>query len=141
MFSKISRTAALTLAFVPGLALAESALIVNITGAEPPTGTVEISLFRSADDFLKTMTNQTRCTPDESGRCSVTFHILEEGDFALVAVHDANDNNKLDNGFLGFGGERFGYSNDARNPLFGRASFDDAKITVSEPMEITIKLD
>lgn len=141
MFSKISRLAALSFAFIPCLALADFKLTVNITGAEPSTGTVEISLFMSADDFLKSAANQVRCTPDDNGSCTGVFFILEESDLALVAVHDANDNKKLDNGFLGFGAERYGYSNDACNPLFGRASFDEAKITISEPTEITIDLD
>ena len=59
----------------------------------------------------------------------------------MVVVHDANGNQKLDNGFLGFGAESFAYSNGATNPLFGRASFGDAKFEVNESMEIEISLD
>ena len=60
---------------------------------------------------------------------------------AVVVVHDANDNKKLDNGILGFGAEAFAYSNGASNPLFGRASFEDAKIEVNDDLEIEISLD
>lgn len=142
MASRISRLTALVLALSPALALAElPALTVNIVDADPATGTIEISLFNSAASFLKQTYEQRPCKPADDGSCSVTFAALEEGDYAVVVVHDANDNRKLDNGFLGFGAESFAYSNDASNPLFGRADFEDAKITLSESTTIEISLD
>jgi len=142
MFSRISRLTALALALSPALALAELlALTVDVVDADPATGTIEISLFNSAEGFLKQTYEQRPCKPAEDGRCSVTFAALEEGDYAVVVVHDANDNKKLDNGFLGFGAESFAYSNGASNPLFGRADFEDARITVTETATIEISLD
>lgn len=142
MFSRIPRLAAFFLAAFPGIAAAElSSLTVNITDAEPATGTVEVSLFDTAENFLKKTYEQQPCKPAEDGSCSARFAALPEGDYAVVVVHDANDNKKLDNGFLGFGAESFAYSNGARNPLFGRASFDDAKFSLTESTEIEISLD
>ena len=142
MFHRLSRLAAAALVCLPLIAAAEGpTLQVTIVGADPATGTVEISLFNSEEDFLKNAYLQQRCEPAEDGSCTVRFTLIKDSDCAIVAVHDANDNKKLDNGFLGFGAESFAYSNGASNPLFGRASFDDAKITVSGEMEIEIDLD
>ena len=142
MFSKIIRPAVVVLTLIPAAAVAElPTLTVKVNGADPATGVVEISVFDSAENFFKAAFLQNSCKPSEDGSCSVEFAAVNEGDYAVVAVHDANDNKKLDNGFMGFGAERFGYSNDASNPLFGRASFDDAKFKVSESTEIEIKLD
>lgn len=142
MFSKISRLNTLALLLFPALAFAElPALTVNVVGAEPASGTIEITLFNSADSFLKQTYLQRPCQPSGDGSCSVTFAGLEQGDYAVVVVHDANDNNKLDNGFLGFGAESFAYSNGASNPLFGRADFEDTKITLTETATIEISLD
>jgi uncharacterized protein (DUF2141 family) len=58
----------------------------------------------------------------------------------VVVVHDENANGKLDTGWLGFGGESYAYSNDAR-PLFGRPSFDEAKFGVGTATRITISLE
>lgn len=142
MFSKISRLTALVLALTPALAMAELPnLTVNIVDADPATGTIEISLFNSAENFLKQPYEQRPCKPAEDGSCNVTFAALDESDYAVVVVHDENDNKKLDNGFLGFGAESFAYSNGASNPLFGRADFEDAKITITESTTIEISLD
>ena len=142
MFKRFSTPFALALALCPLLAAAEvTTLDVTVTGAEPATGTVEVSVFKSDEDFLKESYLQQQCSPSDDGRCSVNFLMALPGEYAVVVVHDANDNQKLDNGFLGFGSESFGYSNNASNPLFGRASFDDAKITVSGETKIEIKLD
>ncbi|MEE4219065.1 MAG: DUF2141 domain-containing protein [Xanthomonadales bacterium] len=142
MFSKISRLTILALLLSPALARAElPALTVNVVDAHPASGTIEITLFNSAESFLKQTYVQRPCQPDADGRCSVTFAALEEGDYAVVVVHDANDNKKLDNGFLGFGAESFAYSNGASNPLFGRADFEDARIRLTETVTIEISLD
>lgn len=142
MLRRISKLAALALSLGPAFAAAEAtSLDVEVIGAMPASGTVEISLFRTDEMFLKEADFQQQCKPSDEGICSVRFLLAMPGDYAVVVAHDANDNQKLDNGFLGFGAERFAYSNNASNPLFGRASFDDVKIEVSGETRITIDLD
>jgi uncharacterized protein (DUF2141 family) len=36
---------------------------------------------------------------------------LKKGEYAIAVFHDSNRNGKYDGGFLGFGGEGYGYSN------------------------------
>ena len=126
---------------IPALCLAEThRLTVNVTGAEPSTGTVEITLFNSAENFHKKAWMQQSGPPNSKGQYSTIFASVPNGDYAVIAVHDANQNQKLDNGFLGFGGEGFGYSNQAWS-IFGRPGFEDASFTVTEATVINIELE
>jgi uncharacterized protein (DUF2141 family) len=117
----------------PALALAELPSVrVVVSSLSPATGTVEISLFDSAESFMIEPHLQQSGTAGEDGSFETEFVSLPEGEYAVVVVHDANDNGKLDSGFLGFGGESYGYSNNARS-WFGRPDFEDAKIVVDQP--------
>lgn len=130
------------LLFLPSLAWADlPSLTVHVSGAEPASGTVEVTVFDSPENFLAKAYLQRSGAVGDDGRFTATFAALPEGDYAVVVVHDANDNKKLDSGIFGFGAESFAYSNDATNPLFGRASFEDAKIEVNGDLEIEIVLD
>jgi uncharacterized protein (DUF2141 family) len=126
----------------PAPALAEPHdLSVMVSGLSPASGTVEVSLFDSAESFLKEPYKQQSGPVDEAGRFATEFAALPEGEYAIVVVHDANDNGKLDNGFLGIGGERYGYSNGAGSWL-GRPDFEDAKFRVDQPgAQVEIDLD
>lgn len=133
-------TAAL-LTLVPALGLAQVADIsVRVVSADPATGTLEISLFNSADTFLEEPFLQTSGPVNEDGSYSALFAKVPTGDYAVVVVHDENGNGKLDNGFLGLGGEGYAFSNDAR-PLFGRPAFDRAKFAVADDTQIEISLE
>lgn len=130
------------LALAPSPAWAElPTLTVRVSGAEPPRGTLEVTVFNSAETFLANAYLQRSGAVGEDGGFTAVFSAIPEGDYAVVVVHDANDNKKLDSGILGFGAESFAYSNGASNPLFGRARFEDARIEVNGDLEIEIPLD
>ena len=117
----------------PSMALAElPGIKVIVSNISPSEGKVEVSLFNSSDSFMKEPYLQQSGPPDENGRFETEFVGLPEGEFAVVVVHDANNNGKLDAGFLGIGGESFGYSNNA-SPWFSRPDFDEVKVTVDVP--------
>lgn len=142
MKSCLFRWALIALLFAPSLAWGElPSLTVHVSGAEPATGTLEVTVFDSPETFLTKAYLQRSGSVGEDGRFTATFSAIPEGDYAVVVVHDANDNKKLDSGILGFGAESFAYSNDASNPLFGRARFEDARIEVNGDLEIEIRLD
>ena len=126
----------------PALALAElSNVRVVVSGLSPATGTVEVSLFDSAETFMIEPYLQQSGPASEDGSFETEFVSLADGEYAVVVAHDANDNGELDNGFLGFGGESYGYSNNVR-PWFGRPDFEDAKIIINQPgtlVEIDLK--
>jgi uncharacterized protein (DUF2141 family) len=114
---------------------------VVVAGLEPPAGKVEVSLFTSEQDFMKKPFLQQ--TQEAAGAHELRFEFagLTEGEYGVVVVHDENDNGVYDAGFLGFGGEGVGYSNDAA-PLLGRPSFEAVRFGIgSSDVEILIRLD
>jgi uncharacterized protein (DUF2141 family) len=124
----------------PALARAELSVVrVLASNLSSVTGTVEVTLFDSAESFLKEPYLQQSGKVGEDGSFEVEFVELPEGEYAVVVVHDENDNGKLDSGFLGFGGENYGYSNNIR-PWFGRPDFEDAKFTIDQP-ETVVEID
>lgn len=106
-------------------------ITLTVSGADPATGRIEATLFNSADDFLDKAYMQQSGDVTEDGSFTAEFAGLEEGEYAIVVVHDANDNGVYDSGLFGFGGEEVGYSNDASSWL-GRPTFEDAKFTVGK---------
>jgi len=127
---KCLRFLAVSSLLFPVLALAELPSIkVQVFDATPATGTVEVTLFNSAESFMKEPYLQVAGPITEDGSFEGQFIGLVEGEYAVVVAHDANGNGTLDAGFLGFGGERYGYSNNVR-PWFGWPDFEDAKFTV-----------
>jgi uncharacterized protein (DUF2141 family) len=115
-------------------------LKIRVLGAESADGTVEISLFSSPEDFMRQPYLQMTGAPAGDGALEANFAAVPTGRYAVVAVHDENENGKLDNGLLGFGGEGYGFSNGVR-PLLGWPAFDAAAVTVESDMTIEIELD
>jgi len=131
-----------SLMLTPLLAKAELAhLNVTVRGLKPATGTIEVSVFNSAETFMKRPVLQKSKRLKGEAELTVKFAGLSNGDYAVVVVHDANGNGVLDTGFLGFGGEQYGYSNDASS-WWGRPSFKQASFSLgAEGKEIVINLD
>ena len=112
---------------------------VNVIHISPLEGTVEVSLFDSAESFLVKPYLQQSGKGGEDGSFTTRFVALPAGEYAVVVVHDANDNGQLDLGFLDFGGEDYAYSNQVK-PWFGRPDFDEVKFTVADS-EVVIEID
>jgi uncharacterized protein (DUF2141 family) len=141
LHARATRLTAALFALVPVLGLAQVADVsVRVVRADPATGTLEISLFNSAESFLREPYLQTSGAVNEDGSHMARFGKVPAGEYAVVVVHDENGNGKLDTGFLGFGGESYAYSNDAR-PLFGRPGFDETKFAVDADTRIQISLE
>jgi uncharacterized protein (DUF2141 family) len=116
-----------------------TSLAVSIKNLSPPTGTIEVTLFNSAETFMKEPYRQQSGKSNEKGEFITEFTDLTSGEYAVVVVHDANDNGKLDTGFLGFGGESYRFSNNASS-WFGRPDFEDAVI-VTAPEGNLVEID
>lgn len=127
-------------ALIPAISWAElPGITVQVVNLPSTMGTVEVSLFDSAENFLVTPYLQQSGHPDENGSFQTRFSAVPEGDYAIVVVHDANDNEQLDTGFLGLTGEAYGYSNNV-NSWLGRPDFADAKFSM-EDTEVTVEID
>jgi uncharacterized protein (DUF2141 family) len=141
MLAKMTALAGLALAsLAPLTGLAQVAdLTIRVVGADTAEGTVEISLFNSADEFMRKPFLQMSGMAVDVGVYEATFAAVPSGEYAAVAVHDENGNGKLDNGLLGFGGERYGFSNGV-GPLLGWPAFENAAVTVGEDLTVEIEL-
>lgn len=135
-----SAALALLLALPLATATAQAATLgIDVEGVETPTGKVEVSLFTSAEDFMKRpYLQQTQLV---EGRAGLRFEFagLPPGEYGVVVVHDENGNDVYDAGFFGIGAEGLGYSNDA-GPLLGRPSFEAIRFEIGEE-DIDIAID
>jgi uncharacterized protein (DUF2141 family) len=130
------------LMFLPLVAQAQLATLnITVSGLDPATGKVEVSLFNSEETFMKEAFRQQAIEVEENAELSFRFPGLLDGEYAVVVVHDENDNGVLDTGFLGLGGESYNFSNDAA-PFLGRPGFAAASFPIGEDdHDITINLD
>ncbi|APV48281.1 hypothetical protein BWI17_00450 [Betaproteobacteria bacterium GR16-43] len=114
------------------LAAAGPALATDVTfevsGIEAPGGHILVVIYDEAS-FLKKPLKAARLNPVAGGKVSGVFRDVPEGTYAISAIHDENDNNKLDSNLIGIPTERYGFSN---NPsLWGAPKFSDAKVSVA----------
>ena len=103
---------------------------VKILNIRDSAGTMACALFESPDgfpaEFLHSATNVMIIKIRKSqARCD--FEDIPPGTYAMVVIHDANMNGKLDTNWLGIPTEGYGFSNDAKGlvgaPTFSAASF------------------
>ena len=132
---------ALLALLAPSASLAQVAdLKIRVTGASTEEGTVEVSLFNSAETFMREPFLQMAGQRVENGTYEADFAAVPTGDYAVVVVHDENGNGQFDNGLFGIGGEAYGFSNGVR-PMVGWPDFEDAAVSVEEDTTIEIELD
>jgi len=100
-------------------------LTVEISGVNKGKGPVRVSLWRTADGFLKGRAYRHGSVDATADTVRINFEGLEPGQYAVNAFNDENNNGRLDTGFMGKPKEPFGFSNNARR-TFGPPSFADA---------------
>ena len=125
--------ALLVLASVPVAAFAEPAcpgIHVKILDIKNSVGSVACALFESPagfpSEFLHAATN-VMIIKIRKAQARCDFMDIPPGTYAMVVIHDANMNGKLDANMLGIPTEGYGFSNDAKGvisaPTFSAASF------------------
>jgi uncharacterized protein (DUF2141 family) len=130
-----------TLPTVPGLS-AELRLTIN--GVNSDRGKILIALYDDANGFRSAIANAAKrgLIPDtgrligtairaQRGKQSTVFTQLVPGRYAVIVIHDENDNGRLDDNFLGMPAEGYGFGNDAQG-FFGAPSFDAAAIDLDK---------
>jgi uncharacterized protein (DUF2141 family) len=117
-------------------------------------GTLMVGLYDSEEHFRSAIANaanvgvlndRTRLVGIAMraivGTQSVVFTNLKPGTYAVIVFHDANDNGKLDENWLGVPTEGYGFSNDAEGFL-GAPSFKNAAVMIEShdrAIAITLK--
>ncbi|MEM6648056.1 MAG: DUF2141 domain-containing protein [Bacteroidota bacterium] len=95
--------------------------LANIQGNE---GKIVVQLYDSADSFMNAPIHTATAAPD-SATASVTFSDLAYGTYAIIVLHDKNDNGEMDMGPGGIPEEGYAFSNGAG--AMGPPNFSAAK--------------
>ena len=107
-------------------------LTVEVTGFRSSAGHALARLYLPGMDVTKTPA-RTVAAPILEGRAHFELESLAWGDYALVVVHDENDNGEIDHGVLGLPREPLGFSGGFRLGLFsGLPTFEKLRFAFSE---------
>lgn len=108
--------------------------IDNVTSNE---GKVLMSLHTS-ETFMKGKGIKDAESTIEDGKVTITFTNVLPGEYAILALHDKNNNQRMDFEENGMPKESFGTSNNVM--AMGPPQYNDAKFTVAaEDLDINIR--
>ena len=119
--------------FAPLLALKPASaadLTVQIDDVKSAEGQLTVAVYNSSDTFLKKPLTGVRTQATTEGK-TVIIKDLPPGEYAIVVMHDVNQNGKMDKNFLGIPTEDYAFSNNATGKM-GPPSFDAAKFQLPE---------
>lgn len=116
---------------------------VKILNIENSTGSVACALFESStgfpSEFLHAATN-VMIIKIRKAQARCDFEDIPPGTYAMVVIHDANMNGKLDANMIGIPTEGYGFSNDAKGTL-GAPSFSAANFAYDgQSLDLTMNL-
>jgi len=103
-------------------------ITVTINNIKNNTGKVIMSLH-SADTFMKTNGLQSAESIIEENKVIITFKNVLPGEYAIMSVHDENDNKQMDFELNGMPKESYGVSNNSMS--YGPPRFSEAKFTLN----------
>jgi len=118
-------------------------LVLEISNLRSNSGKVLVSVYNSADRFMKDPAQDayaTYTTAARNGSVSIVMDGLPEGDYGIAVMHDENGNQKMDKNAVGIPKEGFGFSNDAK-VRFGPPGFNAARIRIgNRPVNHKIRM-
>ena len=112
-------------------------LTLDVVGMKEKKGNLLISVYDSAEDYLKKPV-KTLTTPADALTKRVVLE-LESGTYAVVIYQDLNSNGKVDRNFFRLPTEPCGFRRDAR-PKMGPPRYKPASFSLNEDTEIRIKI-
>lgn len=115
-------------------------LSVLVTGIEPNTGNVIVSVYNNEKDFLwegKEFRIQVVKAREDTD--TLVFKGLPKGEYAVAIYQDRNGDGKMNKNFMGIPKEIYGFSQNFR-PLISKPHFDDCRFELKNNLTITVKL-
>lgn len=113
-------------------------LTITIENFTSNDGKALVSLH-TADTFMKGPGVENSASEIKDGKAVITFENIAPGDYAVMVLHDANNNERMDFEENGMPKESYGLSNNPRS--FGPPVYDDAKFAMgSEDLKLSIRL-
>lgn len=120
--------AAATLLLSP-LPAAAQTVVLTLTGVEARGGQIVASVNTEAQ-FMRAAPLQSLNSPgDQTGEVVLTFTDVAPGDYAVMVMHDINDNGRFDMGAMG-PLDGWAFSN-GDGPMTGMPSFAEHRFTVT----------
>jgi uncharacterized protein (DUF2141 family) len=138
----VPRVLVLTFAcLTPLVRLAAADLTVVVHQVRNDKGVVGALVFNSPQGWPERFASAVRreAVPAHPGTVTISFKDLPKGSYAVVVLHDENENKKLERNWLGKPKEGWGMSNNPK-PLLSAPSFESARFQLGETMTLEIRL-
>jgi uncharacterized protein (DUF2141 family) len=133
------KTLTLTIALLISAFVTQAQTVtVTIDNVLNDKGTISAALH-SAETFMKGKGLQNAEVKAAKGKITITFKDVEPGTYAVMVLHDTNNNKRMDFQQNGMPLENYGTSN---NPMaqMGPPQFSDAKFDVTDKdVDLTIR--
>ena len=127
---------------IPLVTVADAPRDVRVVVVTPRNnyGHILCSLFDSAEAYSKLRPVQQVAVVPTLPETTCVFHNVDSGTYMVSAIHDENDNQKLDKNLFGMPKEGYGVSMNhtyaMKAPLFSESTF-----TVSGTTEMVLKIE
>jgi uncharacterized protein (DUF2141 family) len=116
---------------------------VAVSAVKGGEGALRVKLVSSGEGFPGSdahVVAKQRLAANGSGAARFVFEGVPYGEYAVVCLHDADDDGELDRSPLGLPSEGLGFSSGARM-RFGPPSFEDARFELAAPeLELPVEL-
>ncbi|TCI92629.1 DUF2141 domain-containing protein [Tenacibaculum sp. M341] len=131
--------AILILTTISSFAQNNHTLTIEFSGMDTDTGNVFVGIHNKEADFLKKRFKEAVVVV-KNNKATAVFENLPEGEYAVSAFHDENDNKKMDTKIFGIPKEPIGVSNNAKG-FMGPPKYKDAKFTLDKDLTLKIEMD
>lgn len=112
-------------------------ITVTVENVQNNKGIVAFALH-TKETFMKGNGIANASSKVEGDKVQVTFNNVSPGEYAIMVLHDENENNRMDYHDNGMPKESYGMSNNVMS--FGPPQYEDAKFLVSnEDLEMSIR--
>ncbi len=125
MFKRLITASIISLACAAALAQTAACPSIEVTGLQANTGTVQLAIYGSADQFFKKPVFATRVEV-KADSISIPVCGVEAQEIAVTGFQDLNGNNKMDSNALGIPTEPYGAS--GKPPRFSAPTWDTTKV-------------
>lgn len=124
-----------------GALQAQSRIIAQISNVRNDRGVCQVCLYNNATAFKGNQGTPVQCVQAgvQGGLSEALFQNVPAGVYAVMVFHDANNNRKLDQGFLGIPKEGYGASRN-KLPFASAPSFEENKFTVPDGTTTTLRI-
>jgi uncharacterized protein (DUF2141 family) len=113
-------------------------ITVTVENVKSNTRKVSLSLH-TKDTFMKGPGIQNTESKIENGKATVTFTNVVSGEYAIMVLHDENENNRMDFNANGMPQESYATSNNPES--FGPPQYNDSKFNIAdEAIDLKIRL-